>query len=186
MPAGISDNWKTITGLGSELKRCDECGIITASIAMAFICIDTMANLSRPEGKKRVTRTDFIEWVDTYLEAHPDQPYKYRGKDVYAARCAFLHTYGSEAELHNEDPKIIKFAYHDGGEHKYDPNIDKSIVIIGTKSFVNDVIIAVKNFLDKCKNDFSLRQMVEERLPKVLKHVSLPRQRRKNNKRFHS
>ena len=90
MPTGISDNWQTITGLGSELKRCDECGLTTASIAMAFICIDTMANLNRPKGKNRVTRTDFIEWVDTYLEGHPDQPYKYRGKDVYAARSYIL------------------------------------------------------------------------------------------------
>lgn len=91
-----------------------------------------------------------------------------------AARCAFLHTYGSKAELHEEDSEIIKFAYHDGGEHKYDPNIDQSLVIIGTKSFVNDVIIAVKDFLDKCKYDLSLRKMVEERLPMVLKHVPLP------------
>ena len=174
MPTGISDNWQTITGLGAELKRCDECDLTTASIAMAFICIDTMANLNRPKGKNRVTRTDFIEWVDTYLEGHPDQPYKYRGKDVYAARCAFLHTYGSEAELHKEDPKIVKFAYHDGGEHKYNPNIDESLVLIGTKSFVNDVLIAVKDFLDKCKNDLSLRQRVEERLVNVLKHVPLP------------
>jgi len=173
MSPQTNDNWQTISGLGAELKRCDQCNLTTASIAMSFICIDTMANLSRPRRKPRVTRTDFIEWVDTYLEAHPDQLYKYRGKDVYAARCAFLHTYGSEAKLHQEDPEIIKFAYHDGGEHKYNPNIDKSLVLIGTKSFVNDVLIAVKDFLNECKNDLSLRQRVEERLPHVLNQVPI-------------
>jgi len=173
MPTGLRDNWQAITELGSELKRCDECGITTASIAMAFICIDTLANLSRPAGKKRATRTDFIEWVDTYLEGYPDQSYKYRGKDVYAARCAFLHTYGSEAELH-EDPGAIMFAYNDGGKHEYNPNIDQSLVIIGTKSFVNDVLLGVKAFLEKCKNDSLLRQRVEERLPKVLQTMPLP------------
>jgi len=167
------DNWQAITGLGAELKRCDECGITTASIAMAFICIDTIASLSRPVGKKRVTRADFIEWVDTYLECQPDQPYKYRGKDVYAARCAFLHTYGSEAELHkNSDVK--KFGFHDGGEHKYNPNVDERLVLIGTKSFVNDVLLAVKQFLEKSKTDSLLRQRVEGRLPKVLQIMPLP------------
>lgn len=134
--AGTSgENWKSIGGIVSELKCCDECGITTASVAMAFICIDALANLSRPVNKKKVTRADFIEWVDTYLQGHPDQPYKYRGKDVYAARCALLHTYGSETESHEEDPDIVKFAYHDGGKHQYNPSIERGLVIIGTKSF---------------------------------------------------
>jgi hypothetical protein len=35
---------------------------------------------------------DFKEWVDTYLKTHPEQPYHYRGKDVYAARCKLFGT----------------------------------------------------------------------------------------------
>jgi hypothetical protein len=168
------DNWKSITGLVTELKRCDQCGITTASVAMAYICIDALANLARPIDKQKVTRTDFKEWVDTYLKAHPEQPYQYRGKDVYAARCAFLHTYGAEAELHDEDPDTIKFAYHDGGKHQYDPNVEPRLVLIGTKSFINDVVIAVETFLRKCQSDEVLRQRVESRLVKVLQVVPYP------------
>lgn len=170
------DNWKSITGIVSELKRCDKCGITTASVAMAFICIDALANLSRPANKKKVTRSDFIGWVDTYLQAHPDQPYQYRGKDVYAARCALLHTYGSEADLHEEDPDIIKFGYHDGGKHQYNPNVERGLAIIGTKSFVNDVVHAVESFLNNCLADDSLKQLVEPRLEKVLQTLPYPYQ----------
>lgn len=162
------NNWRSIIGLVSELKSCDSNGIVTASVAMSFICIDTLANLSRPSGKKKVTRKDFKDWVDAHLKGHPDQPYQYRGKDVYAARCAMLHTYGSEALLHEEDPDTIKYGYHDGGKHNYDPTIEQSLVLIGTKSFVNDVVCVVESFLEECKNDESLRKRVEERLPKVL------------------
>lgn len=176
MAANTGENWQAIIGLISELKRCDECDITTASVAMAFICIDTLASLSRSTDKKRVTRADFKEWVDTYLKGHQDQPYKYRGKDVYAARCAFLHRYGSEADLHEEDPDTIKFAYHDGGKHKYNPEIEQRLVIIGTKSFINDVVCAVESFLEKCKSDPSLRQRVEERLPNVLQTMPFPSQ----------
>ncbi len=162
--------WQFIVSLVSELKRCDEHDITTASIALAFICIDALANLSMPIGKQKVTRVDFKEWVDKYLKAHPDQPYQYRGKDVYAARCAFLHTYGAEAVLHKEDPDIIKFIYNNGGKHLYNPNVDPQLVIIGTKSFINDVIIGVDQFLGECQRDQSLKQRVESRLDSVFQH----------------
>ncbi len=175
MVTDAEKNWKAIIGLVSELKRCDECNITTASVAMAFICIDTLASLARSADKKRVTRFDFKEWVDTHLKGHPDQPYKYRGKDVYAARCAFLHKYGSEAELHEEDPDTIKFAYHDGGKHQYNPDVEQRLVIIGTKSFINDVVCAVESFLDMCQSDSTLRCRVEERLPSVLQTMPFPK-----------
>lgn len=170
----MENNWQSIIGLVAELKRCDECDITTASVAMAFICIDTLASLGRPENKERLTRADFKEWVDKYLKAHQDQPYQYRGKDVYAARCALLHKYGSEAELHEEDPDTIKYGYHDGGKHEYDPTVKKNLVLIGTKSFVNDVVHAVESFINTCKNEPSLRQRVEERLPSVLQTMPFP------------
>lgn len=119
-------------------------------------------------------RSDFKEWVDTHLDAHPDQPYKYRGKDVYAARCALLHKYGSEAELHGEDPDMVKFAYHDGGKHQCNPDIDRSLVIIGTKSFINDVVHGVESFLKLCQTDSILRERVEGRLPSLLQTMPFP------------
>lgn len=178
MPVAPSNNWKAIAGLVAELTRCNECGVTTASIAMAYICIDALANLSRPIDKERVTRSDFKGWVDKYLEAHADQPYQYRGKDVYAARCAFLHTYGADAELHDEDPDTIKFGYHDGGKHQYNPVIEPHLVLIGAKSFVNDVVIGVESFLRECQKDQALRERVEARLPKVLQTLPYPRNER--------
>jgi len=174
MTGNAAPNWKAILGLVSELKRCDECGITTASVAMTYICIDTLANLARPLNKPKVTRADFVAWVNEYLEAHPEQPYKYRGKDVYAARCAFLHAYGSEAELHQQDQDTIKFAYHDGGKHQYNPEVHPQLAVIGAKSLVNDAVHAVESFLKKCQSDIPLRQRVESRLSSVLQTLSYP------------
>jgi len=169
-------NWQCITGLVSDLKRCDEHGLTTASIALAYICIDSLANLARPIEKQKVTRSDFINWVNKYLEADSAQPYKYCGKDVYAARCAFLHTYGAVAELHEEDTDTIKFVYNNGGEHLYNPDVERQLVIIGTKSFINDVIIGVEQFLGECQKDQSLKQRVESRLDNVLQALPYPAQ----------
>lgn len=164
-------NWGALTALVSELKRCHDGGITTASIAMAYICIDAFANLSRPKNKKEVTRADFIKWVDIYLHADSDQLYQYRGKDVYAARCAFVHTYGSEASLHTKDKSTIMFCYHDGSDHYYQPDENRRLVLIGTKSLIPDVIRAVRDFILKCKQDALLRGLVEPRLENVLGHL---------------
>ena len=167
-------NWGSIIGLISEIKRCDNSGLVTPSLAMAYICIDSLANLSRPAGTKRVTRGHFRDWVEKYLKGHPEQPYEYRGSDVYAARCAFLHTYGSDAELHVTEPDTVKYIYHDGGRHIYNPHVEPGIVIIGTRSFVDDVVRAANNFLEDCGNNAELKELVEARLVHVFNTVPYP------------
>jgi hypothetical protein len=47
MSTSSANNWQSIFDLVSELKRCDEYGITSASIAMAFICIDSLNHRPR-------------------------------------------------------------------------------------------------------------------------------------------
>lgn len=142
-------------------------------LALSFICMDTMAYLSRPAGQATHTREEFIAWVNKYLKGHPDHQYQYRGLDVYAARCAVLHTYGSEAALHRGDANIKLFAYHDGGRHMHDPHQNPRLVLIGLLSFLNDVRIAVGEFTNDCAADPALRMLVEPRLNSLLTHLPL-------------
>lgn len=160
--------WNGVTDLVAEIKKCEAAGATTAAVAMAFVCIDTMAFLSLPAGRERQGRSDFIVWVDTYIKGHESQPYQYRGIDVYGARCAVLHAFGSEVDYHQQFPDAKKYCYHDGGEHGYDPAANEHLVIIGTASFLNDVICGVQSFAETCTTDPDLRARVEGRLPRVL------------------
>jgi hypothetical protein len=85
-----------------------------------------------------------------------------------------LHAFGAEADFHQRNPDAKKFAYHDGGRHAYDESVDKRLVIIGTASFLNDIVHAVEAFLRACQNDAALRQRVEARLPRVLANFPFP------------
>lgn len=160
--------WGVIKGLIDEIKTCEKAGATTSAVAMAFVCMDAMAYLSLPADHETQGKAEFIAWVDAHLKGHEDQPYQYRGLDVYGARCAMLHAFGSESDFHlkNEDAK--KFGYHDGSKHAYDPAVDERLVIIGTASFLNDVVHAGSVFLEGCNADADLRARVEGRLPKVL------------------
>lgn len=172
----MSANWQALVHMVDEIKQCNENNITTASIAMSYICIDAIANLSRPIEKAKATRRDFIDWVNTYLIAHLDQPYKYRGIDIYAARCALLHNFSAEAELHEDDLDTMKFSYHDGGKHYFDPEIDPRLVLVGAKSFTNDVIIAIEKFMRACGTNRDLMELVEPRLDKVFSKVPVQRE----------
>jgi len=60
------------------------------------------------------------------------------------------------------------FGYHDGGKHAVDPSVSARIIIIGTTSFLNDVVIAVESFIKAMLTDLDLRSRVNQRLPRVL------------------
>lgn len=160
--------WGAIDGLINEIKTCEKAGATTSAVVMAFVCLDTMTYLALPAGRESQGKADFIAWVNANLRGHQDQPYQYRGLDVYGARCAMLHTFTSESDFHEKNGDAKKFAYHDGGKHAYDPTVDERLVMIGTASLLNDVVHAVGTFIDGCKANAALRARVEGRLPKVL------------------
>lgn len=143
---------------------------------MAFICIDTFSFLSMPDDREEQHSEDFLVWVGTYLSAHPKQPYQYDAIEVYAARCALLHTYGSEAAIHRKNPSIKMFAYQNGGKHMYQPDVAPNLVLIGTASFFNDIVAGVCRFMEACANDPKLKATAERRLSGILQHSPINRQ----------
>lgn len=72
----------------------------------------------------------------------------------------------SEAGLHRKDPDIRVFGYHTGGKH-FIVEAPKT-VLIGTVSLLNDIVIAIEDFLKACEADATLRARVVARLPNLL------------------
>ncbi len=160
--------WQSITGMIHEVKRVEAAGATTATVIMVYVCIDALAALALPRGREVQGKADFIAWVDQYLKAHPDQPYQYRGVDVYGARCALLHSFASEAEFHRRNEGIKQFGYTNGGLHMYNPAASPDLVLIGVASLTNDFVIAVETFLKDIAADADLRATIEARLPSIL------------------
>jgi len=164
-------NWRAIGQLVEQIHTEEQAGHFTTGVVLSFICLDTMAYLVRPADQTEQTRAEFIAWTDKYLKGHSDHQYQYRGVDVYAARCAVLHTYGIEAALHRRDESVKLFGYHDGGRHMHDPAQHPRLVMIGMRSFLNDVRIAVGDFIQECRHNAELRALVETRLGGLLTHL---------------
>lgn len=170
-------NWQAVLQLVAQIQAEEHAGHLMSGLALSFICLDTMAYLSRPANQAQVSRVEFIAWTDKYLKGHPDHQYHYRGIDVYAARCAVLHSYGSEAALHRANQDVKMFGYHDGGKHMYNADVNARLVLIGLLSFLNDVCIAVGSFAQDCAANAELRALVEPRLGALLTHLPLVQHR---------
>ena len=161
---------ESIVGLIREIKMCQAHGLLSSAVAMSFVLIDTLSFLGMDETKTKQNNADFIQWVDNYLKSAPNQTYQYDGKEVYGARCAMLHSYGSEADYHAKNPGVKKYGYHDADIHFYNPHVDSLLVLISTPSFINDVVIAAGKFVEDCAFDKNLRARVEARISGVLRN----------------
>jgi hypothetical protein len=150
----------------SEISKAQDAGATVAALAMIYVGIDTMALLSCPVGQDSQTRSDFIGWVDRYLKADPASEYEYEGIDVYAARCAVLHSYGSVAALHSGSNPPRKFGYTDNGPHRKDEAA--KFVLVSVAVLIHDFSKAMETFVSVIKNDPELKRRVDSRIKSLL------------------
>ena len=162
-----------VNTMAAEVKRVHDAGATIATVVMIYVCIDALSFLAMPKSQKSQTRKDFIRWADRYLKADPAQSYQYRGKDVYAARCAMLHCFSAMARIHAKGD-IIMFGYTDGGRHVYDPAVKRDLAVLGVESLVNDFHHAVLRFLKEAAGDPTLKARVDSRLPLLMRNFPLP------------
>jgi hypothetical protein len=146
----------------SEIGKAWDAEATVAALAMVYVGLDTMALLACPVGQQSQSRADFIAWVDQYLKADPASEYQYEGIDVYAARCAVLHSYGSVADLHRKANPPRKFGYTDNGLHKKDDA--ERFVIISVAVLIHDFSKAMRKFVNEIRTDPELKRRVDSRV----------------------
>lgn len=145
-----------------EISKAQDAGATVAALAMVYIGIDTMALLACPIGQQDQKNTDFIDWVDKYLKADVASEYQYEGIDVYAARCAVLHSYGSSALLHRRINPPRKFGYADNGPHKKDD--EERFVLISVAVLIHDFFKSMETFMAEVATNSDLKHRVDSRI----------------------
>ena len=144
-----------------------------AALVMVFVGIDTMAWLSLPLGERSVRRLSFCHWVDTYLKTDSTQPYQYIGIDVYAARCAMLHNYGSLAALHKQPNPPKTFGYLDNGPHRTDGS---PLILISIAVLIRDFGTALESFLQNARVDADFKARIDSRIEALVTMWPVPAQ----------
>jgi len=89
--------------LNSVFKCIDFCinnNLLMPALVQMYSLIDSMSWIYMPRNKTDNTREDFINWVNTFLLKN--SLLECNAWDLYAARCAIVHTMSPRAKLIRE------------------------------------------------------------------------------------
>jgi len=145
------------------------------ALILIYSGIDIFASLSCEREKNKATRSDFKKWCDKYLL--PNYESECTASDIYAARCAVVHTYTSKSSLSESgEAKEIVYAW---GNRKPEPLQQ----IIGLTDFPNILVlhidslfkafrVGVADFLNEVVDQPELAALVHERSQKLFRNQS--------------
>lgn len=74
-----------------------QAGLVGQVLIQIYAAIDTCGLLDAPPAETKATGATFQAWVKKYMLSFPDT--EFNEVDLWAARCAVLHTFTSESEL---------------------------------------------------------------------------------------
>ena len=128
--------------------------------------IDTMAYLSMPASQQDVKQKDFVAWAERYIKFPCKE--QLTGLDLYGARCAMLHTYGTRSKLSREG-KCRMICYMDKGipEIRSKPHL-KDLVIVSVSALADAFFCGIDNFLVDLFSNKEKAAMAEERLTELM------------------
>jgi hypothetical protein len=136
------------------------------ALVLIYSGIDVLAALNRPLSNVDVTRGDFVDWCDQYLVMAGFQQCK--PIELYAARCAIIHTYSSESSLSRKGAaRAIVYAW---GNHPPKPLQDvidsvgiETIVVIHIDNLAQALRLSANLFLDEVRSNPNLLDKVAVR-----------------------
>lgn len=155
-----ANGYQPIMDILAQIGKAQDADALLAALSMVYVGIDTFAWLSTD--KQYADKSSFIKWVDEYLKAEDCQPYQYSGIDVYAARCAFMHNYGSLSSLHGKEGAPMVFGYLDNGPHQVDPG--GSLVLISIAVLIHDFHKAALRYITSISSDQDLKKNIDSKI----------------------
>jgi hypothetical protein len=119
------------------------------TLILIYSAIDILAWLNRPLKQKDVERRDFISWVDQYLLR--ESKLLCSSMDLYAARCAIVHSYQAESKLSREGKaKQIWYAWGQADVDRLRERIQKAkLNQIAVAVHVEDLVEALEHGIYK-------------------------------------
>ena len=102
----------------TSISLCLENKLQLPALILIYSTIDMLAHLNRPKNNQDGARKNYCIWCDKYIlpnteDIHCDSI------DLYAARCALLHTYGYKAALtESGQARIVAYAWGDKSAKK--------------------------------------------------------------------
>lgn len=155
-----------VQGVVLDAKSALDNGRYRAAAVLAYCGIDTLASLVRDAKSPRVQRSDFIRWVEKYMDFR--SKHGPTGVELYGARCGLLHASMAESETSRKDEKVRLIGYADKNSEPvmHDEKV-KTLIILSTTHLVGILAEGVLKCWKDIKGDKDLLRLVHQRLQKL-------------------
>lgn len=153
---------------------CFEAKLRTQALILIYCTIDILAWLTRPTSQPDVQRKDFISWVEKYIL--PNTSLTCNAIDLYAARCALVHSYISESKLSREGKaKQIFYVWGNADEEHLQKLIDAegsyNAVSIHIDKLYDGLKKGIVEYINLLFGDSQQAQIVYERAKKFFSDI---------------
>jgi len=141
-----------------------------AVIVLIYAGIDAMGYTTLPPDEEEVTRNQFIAWANKYIRFPGSE--QLTGEELYAARCAVLHTYGVESKLSRKGA-CRKVGYYEGiGVPPIMPGgaVAPGCVWVTITALRDAFFRGIDDYADEASHDPDRWMQIEERLHNFLQH----------------
>lgn len=161
-----------LNGIIKDINGAWERRSSRATLILLYSGIDAMAYLTMPEERAKVTRADFVGWAEKYLrfrDVDSQTTLSVPGLELYAARCAMVHTYSSEADLHKEGKVKRQIGYGDEFLPEVAERTDvEHLVMLSIRGLVDAFSRGVVATLQDITSDEPRRRLFAARLEKMV------------------
>ncbi len=161
-----------VNGICREIKNVWESShSLSGTMIFLFVSMDTMGYLNMETGENKNDSSDFINWVTNFMKTDNDQPYQYNPKDLWAARCAKLHSFSSFSDYaikHN----CKLFGYQDGTEHMCNHE-ESNLILISAPRLMEDFFNGVYLFIENAVKYPEVKKRIDSRITKVCEQFDI-------------
>ena len=135
------------------IETCIAGNLISPALTLIYSGIDTVAWLAYGDIP---VKERYIKWVENYM--YTEKPLNPRPIDLYAARCAILHTLTPESSLSKSgDAEQIKYAWGKASVEKLENRGAELNISMGLCLHINDLFesfrFGIANFLEQSSLD---------------------------------
>jgi hypothetical protein len=160
-------------GIKEDIKLLLGADRFRGALLLIYAGIDCMASIGMPATQDDVKQVDFVLWADTYIRfPGTDQV---TGVELYAARCALLHQYGTSSRI-NREGRGRQLGYGDDMNPpvRFDKAISSDLVIVSVRALADAFFQGIDRFVVDVFKDPKRARITEQRLNDLILALKPP------------
>ena len=157
-------------GIKRDIQVAYENECYRAVLILIYCGVDAMAYLDMPPNQAKLDKQNFIQWAERYLSPKlSNQTTHITGDELYSARCAVVHTYGTES-IKTKSGEVRRIGHIAGGNLPiaWAPEVNTDTVLLRLESLRDAFFTAIDEFLVESYADKQKQPILNIRLETLL------------------